>query len=201
MKVGKVFTRKGLRGQYKSVPHVLAAASLTSFLTRLVQLFLIPGRLIRYNVFPTSTLHHRSSKEIGLLDAYVCSGYFAALALRPSEYSPESPNLPRRYHDGLETDEREEDELFVIWYRKSTPMPAAPLGERPNAPAGGFQAAPPIPRLSKRGHEMIVFRARSKVERDAWCWALGCEIERVVRNNRDRERRVREAGGLVKLSD
>ena len=165
-----------------------------------MQLFLVPGRLIKFDVSPTSTLHHRNSKEIVLLDAYVCSGYFAALALRPGEYSPESPNLPRRYFDGLETDEREEDELFVIWYRKSSAS-AASWGQRSNAPAGGFQPTQPVPSLSKGSHKLAVFRTRSKVERDAWCWALGCEIEKVVRNNRDRERRVREAGGLVELSD
>lgn len=165
-----------------------------------MQLFLVPGRLIKFDVSPTSTLHHRNSKEIVLLDAYVCSGYFAALALRPGEYSPESPNLPRRYFDGLETDEREEDELFVIWYRKSSAS-AASWGQRSNAPAGGFQPSQPVPGLSKGSHKLAVFRTRSKVERDAWCWALGCEIEKVVRNNRDRERRVREAGGLVELSD
>ncbi|KAF8555219.1 hypothetical protein OG21DRAFT_1476557 [Imleria badia] len=184
VKVGRVFTRKGLRGQYK-----------------LVQLFLLPGRLIKFDVSPTSNLNHRNTKEIGLLDAYVSSGYSAALALRPSEYSPESPNLPRRYPDGLETNEREEDELFVIWYRKSSESAAAvSTGQRPNAPAGGFQPTQPVPRLSKGSHKLAVFRTRSKVERDAWCWALGCEIEKVVRNNRDRERRVREAGGLVELS-
>ncbi|KAG9315912.1 hypothetical protein JVU11DRAFT_3562 [Chiua virens] len=185
IKAGRAFTRKGLRGQYK-----------------LVQLFLLPGRLIQFSVSPTSTLHHRHSKEIGLLDAYVCSGYFAALALRNSEYNPETPNLPRRYGDGLETDEREEDELFVIWYRKSSGAGAYRHGsERPNAPAGGFQPAPgPVPKLSKGSHRLVVFRTRSKVERDAWCWALGCEIEKVVRDNKDRERRVREAGGLVDLS-
>lgn len=175
------------------------APSLNPFL-RLVELFLVPGRLIKYDVSPTSTLHHRNSKEIGLLDAYVCSGYFAALALQPSEYSPEWPNLPRRYHDGLETDEREEDKLFVIWYRKSSAS-AGFGGNQANAPAGGFQPTAPVPRLSKGSHKLVVFRTRSKVERDAWCWALGCEIEKVVRNNRDRERRVREAGGLVELSD
>ena len=111
--------------------------------------------------------------------------------------------MPRRYYDGLETDEREEDELFVIWYRKSpaSASASAALGQRPNAPAGGFQPAQPIPSLSKGSHKLAVFRTRSKVERDAWCWALGCEIEKVVRNNRDRERKVREAGGLVELSD
>lgn len=162
----------------------------------------MPGRLIEFNVSPTSALHHRHSKEIGLLDAYVCSGYFAALALRPSEYNPGSPSLPRRYHDGLEVDEREEDELFVIWYRKSSVSTSAGFGgNRPNAPAGGFQPTAPVPRLSKGSHKLIVFRTRNKVERDAWCWALGCEIEKVMKNNRDRERRVREAGGLVELSD
>ncbi|KAF8443073.1 Pleckstrin homology domain-containing protein [Boletus edulis BED1] len=167
VKAGRLFTRKGLRGQYK-----------------LVQLFLVPGRLIRFNFSPTSTLHHRNSKDIGLLDAYVCSGYFAALALRPNEYSPESPNLPRRYHDGLETDEREEDKLFVIWYRKSEASASAASWGKAIECACGC-------------HKLAVFRTRSKVERDAWCWALGCEIEKVVRNNKDRERRVREAGGLV----
>lgn len=172
----------------------------TSFSPRLVQLFLVPGRLIKYNVSPTSNLHHRNAKEIGLLDAYVASGYFAALALRPGEYSPESPNPPRRYLDGLETDEREEDELFAIWYRKGTVSASVAGGQRSNAPAGGFQATQPIPRLSKGSHKLVMFKMRNKVERDAWCWALGCEIEKVVRNNQDRERRVREAGGLVEFS-
>lgn len=209
VKAGRVFIRKGLRGSYKSVHRafipihklrhqIIFLYVILIIFHRLVQMFLIPGRLITFNVSPTSTLHHRNSKEIGLLDAYVCSGYFASLALRRSEYSPGLPNLPRRYDDGLETDEREEDELFVIWYRKSTPTP---LGERLNAPAGGFQPTQPVPRLSKKDHKLIVFKTRSKVERDAWCWALGCEIEKVVRDNKDREQRVREAGGLVELSD
>jgi len=182
---GKAFTRKGLRGQYQPV-----------------QLCLVPGRLIQFNMSPTTTLNHRYSKEIGLPDAYVCSGYFAALALRRSEYSPELPNLPRRYEDGLETDEREEDELFMIWYRPSSvSVLVAPQGGRSNAPAGGFQPTRPVPRLSRKGFKLAVFRTRSKIERDAWCWALGCEIEKLVRDNREREHRVREARGLVQLGD
>ncbi|KAF8840746.1 hypothetical protein BDN67DRAFT_1002755 [Paxillus ammoniavirescens] len=174
VKAGRVFARKGLRGQYK-----------------LVQLFLVSGSLIGFHVSPKSALHHRRLKEISLLDAYVCSGYLAALALRRSEYGPESPNLPRRYDDGLETEQPEEDVLFVIWYRK----PPSPSQSCTKASHG---STAPIPALSAN-HKIVVFRARSKVERDAWCWALGCEIDKVVRINRDRERRIREAGGLMDL--
>ncbi|KIK86882.1 hypothetical protein PAXRUDRAFT_152537 [Paxillus rubicundulus Ve08.2h10] len=178
VKAGRVFARKGLRGQYK-----------------LVQLFLVSGSLIGFHVSPKSALHHCRSKGIGLLDAYVCSGHLAALALRRSEYGPESPNLPRRYDDGLETEQPEEDVLFVIWYRKS-PLPSQSCTKA----SQGIGSTAPIPALSAN-HKIVVFRARCKVERDAWCWALGCEIDKVVRINRDRERRIREAGGLVDLSN
>ncbi|KAF9220965.1 hypothetical protein BS17DRAFT_786276 [Gyrodon lividus] len=171
IKAGRMFTRKGLRGQYK-----------------LVQLFLVSGRLIAFHVSPKSALHHRRSKEISLLDAYVCSGYLAALALRRSEYGPETANLPRRYYDGLETEEPEEDALFIIWHRKSSPS------------SQSTAKASHIPALSAN-HKIIVFRTRSKVERDAWCWALGCEIDKVVRIHRDGERRIREAGGVMEFSN
>ncbi|KIJ64487.1 hypothetical protein HYDPIDRAFT_111813, partial [Hydnomerulius pinastri MD-312] len=178
LRSGRVFTRKGLRGQYK-----------------LVQLFLVSGNLIRYQVSPKSALHHRRSKDISLLDAYVCSGYLAALALRRSEYDPDSPNMPRRYYDGLEADEPEEDVLFIIWYRNP---PSSSQSSSTKAAAAANSSAP-IPSLSAK-YKTVVFRTRSKVERDAWCWALGCEIDKVVRINKDRERRIREAGGLMDLS-
>ncbi|KAF9242584.1 Pleckstrin homology domain-containing protein [Melanogaster broomeanus] len=178
VKAGRVFTRKGLRGQYKHV-----------------QLFLVSGRLIGFDVSPKSILHHRRSKEISLLDAYVCSGYLATLALRRSEYGPGAPNWPRRYYDGLETDEPEEDVLFIIWHRKSSS--SSQLSVKAST---GASSTAPIPDLSA-SHKITVFRTRSKVERDAWCWALGCEMDKVVRINRDRERRIREVGGLVEFSN
>ena len=50
-----------------------------------------------------------------------------------------------------------------------------------------------VPALNSK-HQILVFKARSKLERDAWCWALNAEIERVVRATADREERLRSGG-------
>lgn len=164
LKSGRAFTRKGLQGQYK-----------------LVQLFLVAGRLLQYQVLRNSFIRHKS-REINLMDSYVCSGHLAALTLCPGEYHPETPSVTRRYFDGFEADDPEEDMLFAIWYRKSRDG-----------------ATDIVPSLSAK-HKVVVFRTRSKVERDAWCWALGCEIEKLVRANKEREAKLRDAGGLVEMS-
>lgn len=163
LKSGRAFTRKGLQGQYK-----------------LVQLFLVSGRLLQYQVSRNSSLRYQR-REINLMDSYVCSGYLAALALWPGEYHPEIPSVARRYFDGFEADDPEEDMLFAIWYRKSRDG-----------------AASNVPSLSAK-LKVIIFRTRSRVERDAWCWALGCEIEKLVRANKERETKLRD-GGLVEMS-
>lgn len=164
LKSGRAFARKGLQGQYQ-----------------LVQLFLVAGRLIQFQVLRDSFLRHKS-REINLMDSYVCSGHLVALTLWPGEYHPETLSVTRRYFDGFEADDPEEDMLFAIWYRKSRD------GATDN-----------VPSLSAK-HKVIVFRTRSRVERDAWCWALGCEIEKLVRANKEREAKLRDAGGLVDMS-
>lgn len=117
------------------------------------------------------------------MDSYVCSGYLAALTLRQSEYNPQTPSVARRYSDGFEVDDPEVDMLFTIWYRKKWDG-----------------AADRVPSLSSK-HKLVVFRTRSKVERDVWCWALGCEIEKLVKANKEREVKLRDAGGLVEFYD
>lgn len=133
---------------------------------------------------PKSALNHRRKRSISLLDAYVCSGYFAALALPRDQYNPDASTIPRRYQDGLEADDPEEDTLFVVWYRRTA---ADSTKETMRAD---------MPALSAK-RKMVVFRTRSKLERDGWCWALNCEIEKMVRKNADRERLLREAGNLA----
>jgi hypothetical protein len=41
-----------------------------------------------------------------------------------------------------------------------------------------------------------VFRARSKLDRDSWAWAINWEIERLVRRRREREERLRGFGAV-----
>jgi hypothetical protein len=131
-------------------------------------------------------------KQTNLIDAYVCSGYFAALALPKGQYNANGNAAPRRYQDGLETDDPEEDMLFMVWYRPQTPMVEKTAASvTPTAPKS-------VPALSAK-RKLLVFRTRSKLERDAWCWALNCEIEKLVRTQSDREEKLRETGSLMKI--
>jgi hypothetical protein len=52
-----------------------------------------------------------------------------------------------------------------------------------------------IPALNGR-HSLLVLRARSKLERDSWCWALNVEVERLVREHSVREQGIREDGRI-----
>jgi len=154
---------------------------------RYVQLFLVSGHLVQYHITPKASLYHRRTKRtISLLDAYVCSGYFAAKMLPQGQYNPDAPPMPRRYPDGLETEDLEEETIFMISYH---PYRAGFSDE------GGMSASSGknIPKLSKK-RKMAVFRARSRLERDTWCWALNCEIDKTLRMNREREERLRDDG-------
>lgn len=198
VKGGKVYTRKGLYGQYKCVTSLLLCVHTDNhydLCIRLVQMFLSSGHLVQYHVTPKSSLYQRRPKTINLLDAYICSGYFAALTLPDGQYSPSAPTAPRRYQDGLEADDLEEDMLFMVWYRPQASVAAAKdsLGGE-----SGVANQASVPALSAK-RKLMIFRTRSKLERDAWCWALNCEIEKITRGARDREERLRETGGLVPL--
>ncbi|KAJ7069875.1 Pleckstrin homology domain-containing protein [Mycena amicta] len=156
---GRLYMRRGLYGQYK-----------------FVHLFLISGFLVQFHITPKSSLHPAMHKKINLADAYVCSGFLAASSLPTGQYSPDKTPLPRRYQDSLETDDSDEDTLFILWYHphKADVPPLPPLGAK---------------------RKTIVFRCRNRLERDTWCWALNCEIEKLVRGQREREEELRNMGG------
>jgi hypothetical protein len=126
-------------------------------------MFLVSRCLVQYRIRSKSHLRHRESRSISLLDAYVCSGYLAALALPNDEYNAKASAAARRYQDGLEVDDSDEDTLFVILYQPNAVSPAGTKKRR-------------------RRRKLVVFRTRSKLERDAWCWAINCEIEKLLRN-------------------
>ena len=132
-------------------------------------------------------MHHRRGKSINLLDAYVCSGYFAAQYLPAGQYDANALPVARRYGDGLETDDNEEDTMFIVWYRN---IPGAAEGVPRNS--NNTVDIPPL----KAKRKVKVFRTRSKLERDAWVWAINVEIEKVVRASKDRDEAVRQAGKL-----
>ena len=160
---------------------------------RLVQLFLVAGHLVRFRIGAQMSQYPFIKKKINLLEAYVCSGYFAAQTLPRGQYSPNAAPAPRRYGDGLETNDREEDMIFMIWYRRHPQMLHADQDPTTTAVDGK------IPRLSKK-FKVLLFKTRSVLERDAWCWAINSEIEKIMRTQAGRETRLRDTGNLVTLA-
>ena len=177
---------------------VLTPTPALTFSIRHIQLVLVSGHLVQFQIKPTMSLYYQKRKTINLIDAYVCSGYFAAQALPSGQFKPDMPTTARRYADGLETDDPEEDTLFMLWYRahpvgagdETRSVPAAQLGK-------GTVPSAIIPPLSAK-RKVALFRTRSKLERDAWCWALNTEIEKVAHSNPQREIRMREMGDIIR---
>lgn len=115
------------------------------------------------------------------------------MTLPKGQYYPNAVPAPRRYQDGLETDDREEDMLFMLWYRPQPQMLNA--DQDPTTTAVDIKSVPQLSSKSK----MLVFKTRSLLERDSWCWAINSEIEKIVRAQRSREEVLRETGNLLKL--
>ena len=146
-------------------------------------MLIVSGHLVLFNIRAKSAFHPRRNDTISLLDAYAVSGLFAAQSLPSGQFKPNAPIVARRYRDGLEAEEREEDTLFMLLYYPHS------FG----AGMGEGRAATPTLGANRR---TMVFRARSKVERDLWCWALNLEIEKVARAQKDREMDMRSDGGI-----
>ncbi|CAE6412456.1 unnamed protein product [Rhizoctonia solani] len=176
VKAGRLYTKKGIRKQFQHHFHVLTG-----------------GHLVLYHITPNVTAYHHHSRTVNLADAYVYSGQIAVRSLPRAAGVDSRQKIPRRYQDGLESDDSEEDTTFIIWYRPhSTHIPLDPsLSSEPAA-----KDAPTIAPLSGK-HKLIICKARSRLERDAWCWVLNTEIERLSRMLSTREKHMRNQGTLV----
>ncbi|EJC98002.1 uncharacterized protein FOMMEDRAFT_114825 [Fomitiporia mediterranea MF3/22] len=172
VKSGRVYMKTKFRAQYKHA-----------------HLILIRGTLVIFKVTNDFSLHNHQISRINLIDAYVCSGYYAALALPQEEWDPNAPPIAKLFPDGLETRDRAEDTLFMLWYR---PHDTSNINY---ADAKGDMNMNMIAVPELHGKKRVMFfRARSRLERDAWCWALNCEIEKIVRRTKVREGRIRNLG-------
>jgi len=186
---------------------------------------LISGHLVRFKLNGSNSGLHSRSHAINLLDTYVTSGHFAALGL-PLEDLDDS-RAARRYQDGLETGDNHRDTLIVLrfvplahsWgphgvladtvclincdrYRERAVDASAGVRldgrtiDDDNPVPGSVKDVPSLNGQQK----MLVLRARSKLERDEWCWALNVEMERLVRLHSVRETAVRQQGNVLPLS-
>ena len=85
----------------------------------------------------------------------------------------------------------------MLWYHSHPIGAGDESGSSPAAQIrkGPARSAPILPLSAKR--KVALFRTRSKLERDAWCWALNTEIEKVAHLNPQREILMREMGEIV----
>ncbi|CAE6415279.1 unnamed protein product [Rhizoctonia solani] len=194
VKAGRLYTKKGIRKQFRQVPGVPPASIVTyQYPHRHHFHVLTGGHLLLFHITPNVTSYHHHSRTINLVDAYVYSGQIAMRSLPRAAGVDSRQKIPRRYQDGLESDDSEEDTTFIIWYRPhSTHIPLDPLLS--SEPA--LKDEPTIAPLGGK-HKLIICKARSRLERDAWCWVLNTEIERFSRMLSTREKHLRNQGTLV----
>lgn len=166
----------------------------SNLLHRLVQLTLIAGHLVRFRISGNSSTYPAMRKKFNLLDAYICSGLLAEQCLPKGQYNPNATPAPRRYQDGLETEDRDEDMIFMVWYRSQPQM-----FDASQDPTTAPTSARSVPGLSAK-NKVLIFKTRSILERDAWCWAINAEIEKIVRTQQGREEKLRETDDLVSLT-
>ncbi|KAG8980386.1 hypothetical protein FRC05_006017 [Tulasnella sp. 425] len=96
IKAGRLYEKKGLHKLYK---HMLV--------------ILTHGHLILFHLKETKSAHHHRSRSINLIDSYTYSGQLAVATL-PKEDTSAEPTA-RRYQDGLEANDTDEDVTFIIW--------------------------------------------------------------------------------------
>lgn len=117
--------------------------------------------------------------EIGLEDAYVYSGIITENELLPQNhqqvdlYSSGRHALPRAYEDGWMSTDDDAMTCFVLWHGTKRSFVRSM-----SADGSGVGRLKRVTALGQNG-KAIVFKARSRQERDIWVMALGMEIERL----------------------
>ena len=119
--------------------------------------------------------------------------------------------LPRIYADGLLSTDEDEECTFVIRYRPQrvnrsrnpyfhSEQDAFSQGDVDDDQANGNENGitqkvnASITTLRDSTVNVIAMRARSRLERDLWVWAINAERERVVRDDVIRENQIRQHG-------
>ena len=122
--------------------------------------------------------------------AQVYSGLLAQDELHEAIDEDALAHHARIYQDGLRTSDGSEDTTFCVrlsrTWRDSQPHPW-------EADRATTQR---VPRLSKKAPKLLIFRARSKLERDRWVWAINAEMERQVRSHVEAEEALRMYGDV-----
>ncbi|KAH9871062.1 hypothetical protein J1614_006636 [Plenodomus biglobosus] len=138
-------------------------------------------------------IHHERIANLDLKDCYIYSGLLTEsdLLYQNQTFDANKPGhhaLPRIYlEDGWTSTDEDVMTTFVIWHGKAKSWFRAEEGA-----GGGEQSRKEgkrtkLKRVAKLGSKgkSVVFRARSRAERDHWVLAIQNEIERVQSDNSD----------------
>lgn len=151
-------------------------------------------------------IHHERIANLDLKDCYIYSGFLTEsdLLYQNQTFDANKPGhhaLPRIYlEDGWTSTDEDVMTTFVIWHGKAKSWFRAEEGA-----GGGEQERKEgkrtkLKRVAKLGSKgrSVVFRARSRAERDHWVLAIQNEIERVQEDNADF--RLQESAETAKSS-
>ncbi|KAF3917368.1 hypothetical protein ABW21_db0203034 [Orbilia brochopaga] len=131
----------------------------------------------RYNGEPLDCIHQQKRHEVSLRDAYVYSGSATESQLLYQNQTFDSNNpgrhtLPRVYEDGWMSTDEDAMTCFVVWHgAKRTSI-------KSKDDEGKRSKVKRVTALGSRGKSMV-FKARSRQERDLWVMAINVEIERL----------------------
>lgn len=147
-------------------------------------------------------IHHERMANLDLRDCYIYSGLLTEsdLLYQNQTFDANKPGhhaLPRIYlEDGWTSTDEDVMTTFVVWHgkRKSWFRAEEGAGAGENARKQGKRTS--LKRVAKLGStgRSVVFRARSRAERDHWVLAVQNEIER-VQAGRGEDFRIEETGG------
>ncbi|WVQ73104.1 hypothetical protein IAR50_002668 [Cryptococcus sp. DSM 104548] len=173
---GRMYMKKSTWRKFRSKYMVLTEGSLVSFK--------ISGK----NAF------HKRKKTYPLFGAYVYSGLLAHEEIHePSNRQGPSTMEYRVYQDGLQSSDGPEDTTFCV--RLAIPGSSWTAKTVDPWDLGDDEDYTPLP-LSKSPQGLLIFRARSKLERDRWVWAINAEMERQARSHLRQEKALREYGNV-----
>jgi hypothetical protein len=132
-------------------------------------------------------IHHERLANLDLKDCYVYSGLLTEsdLLYQNQTFDANKPGhhaLPRIYlEDGWTSTDEDVMTTFVVWHGKSKSWFRAEEGAgggEEHANEGRRKKLKRVAKLGSKGRS-VVFRARSRAERDHWVLAIQTEIERI----------------------
>ncbi|KAK6343304.1 hypothetical protein TWF730_010896 [Orbilia blumenaviensis] len=141
------------------------------------KLLIFNNMVRKYTGEPLDAVHQLKRQEVSLRDAYVYSGIATESQLLYQNQTFDSNNpgrhaLPRVYEDGWMSTDEDVMTCFVVWHgAKHTSIKSKDDG-------GKRARVKRVTALGSAGKSMV-FKARSRQERDLWVMAIGVEIERL----------------------